>query len=45
MKRIARIALAALLIFAAACHKKDNKDAQLKALDEAFKSGVFTKEE
>jgi hypothetical protein len=45
MKLVARIALAALLIVAAACHKKDSKEAQLKALDEAYKSGVFTKEE
>jgi len=44
MKRTARIALAALLIVAAACHK-NSKEAQLKALDEAYKSGVFTKEE
>lgn len=45
MKSLARIVLAALLIVAAACHRKDNKDAQLKALDEAYKSGVFTKDE
>jgi hypothetical protein len=45
MKLTARIALAALLIVVAACHKTNNKDAQLKALDEAYKSGVFTKEE
>jgi len=44
MKLIARIALAALLIVAAACHK-NSKEAQLKALDEAYKSGVFTKDE
>jgi hypothetical protein len=44
MKRTARIALAALLIVAAACHR-NSKEAQLKALDEAYKSGVFTKEE
>jgi outer membrane biosynthesis protein TonB len=45
MKLTARIALAALLIVATACHKSDPKEAQLKALDEAYKSGVFTKEE
>jgi hypothetical protein len=44
MKRTARIALAALLIAAAACHR-NSKEAQLKALDEAYKSGVFSKEE
>jgi hypothetical protein len=39
------IALAVVLLtIAAACHK-DNKEAQLKALDNAYKSGVFTKEE
>jgi hypothetical protein len=45
MKHTAQIALTVLLVsFAAACHK-DNKVAQLKALDEAYKSGVFSKEE
>ena len=44
MNRTARIALALLLSLAAGCHR-DNKEAQLKALDEAYKSGVFTKEE
>jgi hypothetical protein len=45
MKRNAGIVLAvALLTMAAACHK-DNREAQLKALDEAYQSGVFTKEE
>jgi len=44
MKRTARIALAALLIVGVACHR-NSKEAQLKALDEAYKSGVFTKEE
>jgi hypothetical protein len=44
MKRTARIALAALLAVATACHR-NSKEAQLKALDEAYKSGVFTKEE
>ncbi len=45
MKPTAQIALAmALLAFAVACHK-DNKVAQLNALNEAYKSGVFTKEE
>lgn len=45
MKHTAPITLAvALLTIAAACHK-DNKEARLKALDEAYKSGVFTKEE
>ncbi len=45
MRHTAQIALALLLMMAAAgCHK-DNKEAQLKALDEAYKSGVFTKEE
>ncbi|MEI9975403.1 MAG: hypothetical protein WDO73_27050 [Ignavibacteriota bacterium] len=39
-----RIALAVLLSLAVACHR-DTKDAQLKALDEAYKSGVFTKQE
>jgi len=34
----------ALLVGAAACHK-DNQEARLKALDNAYKSGVFTKEE
>ena len=39
------IALAVVLLtIAAACHK-DNKEAQLKALDNAYKSGVFTEEE
>ena len=45
MKTTMQIALAvALTLSAAACHK-DNKEAQLKALDSAYKSGVFTKEE
>jgi len=45
MKRTAQIALAlALLTLAVGCHR-DTKEAQLKALDEAYKSGVFTKEE
>jgi hypothetical protein len=34
-----------LLALTTACHKKDSKAAQLEALDEAYKSGVFTKEE
>jgi hypothetical protein len=45
MKNTRRIVLAvALLLNAAACHK-DDKAAQLKALDNAYKAGVFTKEE
>jgi hypothetical protein len=45
MKYAAQIALTVVLLaMAAACHK-DNKAAQLQALDEAYKSGVFTKEE
>jgi hypothetical protein len=45
MKRSAQIALTvALLALSAACHR-DNKVAQLNALNEAYKSGVFTKEE
>jgi hypothetical protein len=45
MKHAAQIALTAMVLaMAAACHK-DNKAAQLQALDEAYKSGVFTKEE
>jgi len=45
MKHTAKIALTVLLLtIATACHK-DNKAAQLKALDEAYKSGVFSKEE
>jgi hypothetical protein len=45
MKNTLQIVLAvALLLNAAACHK-DNKEAQLKALDNAYKAGVFTKEE
>jgi hypothetical protein len=45
MKRTAQRALAlALLTLAAGCHR-DTREAQLKALEEAYKSGVFTKEE
>lgn len=45
MKNTTQMAMAvALLMGAAACHK-DNKEAQMKALDNAYKSGVFTKEE
>lgn len=45
MKHTTQIALAvALLAAAAGCHK-DNKAAQLKALDNAYRAGVFTKEE
>ena len=44
MKWTARIALALLLTLAAGCHRH-NKEAQLRALDEAYRSGVFTKEE
>jgi hypothetical protein len=44
MRHTGKIALAALLMLVSACHKVD-KDAQLKALDEAYKSGVFTREE
>ena len=44
MKRTAQIVLAMTLLITAACHK-DNKEAQLKALEEAYKSGVFSKQE
>jgi len=44
MKRTGQIALTIALLAFSACHK-DNKEAQLKALDEAYQSGVFTKEE
>jgi hypothetical protein len=45
MRKITLIALvAALLISVAACHK-DKKTQQLAALDEAYKSGVLTREE
>lgn len=45
MKQTAQIALAMLLMMVAAgCHR-DTKEARLQALDEAYKSGVFTKEE
>ena len=44
IKPTAPIILAAALLFATACHK-DNKAAQLQALEKAYKSGVFSKEE
>jgi hypothetical protein len=45
IKRNARMLLALVLLTLAAACRKDNREAQLKALEEAYKSGVFTQEE
>lgn len=45
MKYTTQIALAVALLTAAAGCRKDNKEAQLKALDNAYRAGVYTKEE
>lgn len=45
MFRGTQVLVVMLLALTAACHKKDPKEAQLQALEEAYKSGVFTKEE
>ena len=45
MKHTTQIALAVALLAAAAGCRKDNKEAQLKALDNAYRAGVYTKEE
>lgn len=45
MKHTTQIALAVALLAAAAGCRKDNKAAQLKALDNAYRAGIYTKEE